>query len=43
MRLPSKLYRRLKAQSKKEERSMTYLALVFIKAGLDDRNRGARS
>ena len=29
-----------RAQAEKEGRPMTYLTRVFIKAGLDDRNRG---
>lgn len=42
VRLKLPVYRRLNAQAKKEKRPMANLIAVFIQAGLDDRNRGAR-
>ena len=39
-RLEPSVYRELKMLSEAEDRSMAYLARVFIKAGVDDRNRG---
>jgi hypothetical protein len=41
-RLEPPIFEQLKRQAQEEERTMAYLARVFIKAGLDDRNRGAR-
>jgi predicted DNA-binding protein len=42
VKAPSELLMRLHRQAEKEERSAAYLVRVFIKAGLDDRQRGAR-
>jgi hypothetical protein len=39
-RLPEPLFDKLKEIAEAEDRTMAYLARVFIKAGVDDRNRG---
>lgn len=41
-RLKLPVYVRLRAQADKEHRTMANLVAVFVQAGLDDRNRGAR-
>ena len=42
VRLPMPVLEQLRAQAKVEGRPMANLAAVFIKAGLDDRQRGGR-
>jgi hypothetical protein len=43
LKMPQPLLDQLHRQASKEERSAAYLVRVFIRAGLDDRNRGARA
>jgi hypothetical protein len=43
LRLPAPIHEQLQQQAEKEDRTMAYLARVFIQAGLSDRNRGVRA
>jgi hypothetical protein len=40
VKLPLTMLDQLRRQAVKEDRTTAYLVRVFIKAGLDDRNRG---
>jgi len=40
MKIPIPLLEALQRQAKKEDRTAAYLVRVFVRQGLDDRNRG---
>ena len=42
VKIPVPILDALRRQAKKEDRTAAYLVRVFVKQGLDDRNRGAR-
>jgi hypothetical protein len=42
LKIPASLWEAARKQAKKEDRTAAYLVRVFLKQGLDDRNKGAR-